>query len=145
MGSFSFYYVFIKKKNKSGALIYLIGPDADGAFCQGCWHWLWAGGTSYIHVSFPPQPCLSGGSLRDRHKKVVCTPNCLLLQSTKRPHLPALSRQRPGNEQRENKLSPKESYTPVLTAAPSRARKGLFHCNLAVEKDNNYRDHSALQ
>lgn len=125
--SFSFYYIKKKKNKNSRTLIYLIGPDADGAFCLGSWHWLWAGEISYIHVSFPPQPCLSGGSLSVRHKRVFCAPNCLLLQSTKGPHLTALSLQwrwqRPGNKKIDNKLSSKASYTPVFKAAPRSALK----------------------
>lgn len=112
LGSFTFYHFLIFFRN-SRAIIYLIGPDADGAFCLGSWHWLWAGGISYFHVSSPPEPCLSGGSWSHRHNRAVCTPNYLQGRW-----------QRPGNEQRDNKFPSKGSSTPALQAAPSRALKG---------------------
>lgn len=86
---FFFYYIFISKNSRT--LIYLIGPDVNGAFCLRSWHWLWAGGISYIHVSSSPQPSLSRASWSGRHKRVVCTPNCPLLQGSKRTHLPSPS------------------------------------------------------
>lgn len=80
---------------------------------SGSWHWSWAGGIAYFHVSSPPEPCLSGGPWSHRHNRAVCTPNYLQERW-----------QRPGNEQRDNKFPSKESSTPALDAAPSRALKG---------------------